>query len=89
MSDMQHLLHAGASVSPMAIPCHKLSLDQPTIIVMGNEGAGLRKNVEMACSDLIKIGSDQVLLPEGIDSLNVSVAAGVLLHHFLMSRTPQ
>ena len=71
-------------MSPAAIPCHTLRLNQPTIIVLGSEGTGLRTNVQMACSDLIRIEASSAL-PEGIDSLNVSVAAGILVNHFLTS----
>ena len=78
------IAYAGASVSPAAIPCHTLQLDQPTVIVLGSEGKGLRTNVQMACSELVRIGASSAL-PEGIDSLNVSVAAGILVHHFLTS----
>ena len=43
--------------------------------VMGNEGDGIRKEVIDACKYKIKIGME-----EGVDSLNVAVAAGILMH---------
>ena len=60
-------------------------VSQPTLLVMGNEGAGLRTNVRRACNRLVKIPAAQRKAP-GVDSLNVSVAAGILVHHFLSSR---
>lgn len=77
---------AGAVVDDNATPCHTLSLDRPTILVLGSEGYGLRKNIELVCSDLVKVGGSDIKLPDGIDSLNVSVAAGILVHHFITSK---
>lgn len=77
---------AGATARSTATPCHTFTLDQPTILVLGNEGTGLRKNVELACTELVRIDASDSPLPAGIDSLNVSVASGILVHHFLTSR---
>ena len=82
---MEYVVNAGAVLDADAIPCHTLQLDQPTIIVLGSEGSGLRKNVELVCSGTVKIGVSETL-PQGIDSLNVSVAAGILVHHFMTSK---
>jgi len=58
----------------------------------GNEGTGLRTNVRRACTSKVKIemgaaaGSSDVapsVVAAAVDSLNVSVAAGILLHHML------
>jgi len=46
-------------------------------LVVGNEGAGLSDDARMRCARLVGIP----LAPE-IESLNVAVAAGILLHHF-------
>ena len=46
-------------------------------LVVGNEGAGLSDDARSRCSRLVGIS----LAPE-IESLNVAVAAGILLHHF-------
>lgn len=48
---------------------------QPSAIVLGGEGAGLHRLVEETCDVLVKIP-----LLGKIESLNVSVAAGVLLY---------
>lgn len=42
---------------------------------LGNEGKGVSENISKLCDTLISIKSGQEL-PKGIDSLNVSVAAG-------------
>jgi len=49
-----------------------------TAIVLGNEGEGLRKNVLKLCDDLVRIP-----ILGKIDSLNVSVSAGVILYEIL------
>ena len=55
----------------------------------GNEGAGLRTNVRRACTAMVRIemgGARGGAPAGGVDSLNVSVAAGILLHHMLTAR---
>lgn len=57
-------------------------------LVMGNEGRGLRTNVLRACAGVATVhrsgfADDAELL---VDSLNVSVAAGVLLHSCAVGR---
>lgn len=47
-------------------------------LVLGNEGNGIRKKVREHCDKLIKIP-----MYGKINSLNVSVAAGILLSHFV------
>lgn len=53
-----------------------------TAVVLGNEGEGLRKNVLKLCDNLVKIP-----VTGKIDSLNVSVAAGVILYEILRQKT--
>jgi tRNA(Leu) C34 or U34 (ribose-2'-O)-methylase TrmL len=43
--------------------------------VIGNEGSGISERVIEACTKRIKIGMD-----EGVDSLSIPVATGILLH---------
>ena len=77
------------SVEPAA-----LNNVQPTVLVLGSEGHGLRTNVLRACTDLVRIPrgsmqlSDDVDLPnaEVVDSLNVSVAGGILMWTMLANR---
>lgn len=51
--------------------------DQPFVIVMGNEEKGMSPSIRSQCDIIASIeGKDK------IESLNVSVAAGILLHKF-------
>ncbi|RMZ52107.1 hypothetical protein APUTEX25_001301 [Auxenochlorella protothecoides] len=71
----------GADGGAEAQACTGVAPGAPTLLVMGSEGAGLRTNVRRACEALVRIpggaGAAQV------ESLNVSVATGILLHHLL------
>mmetsp|Transcript_36885 Transcript_36885/g.59668 ORF Transcript_36885/g.59668 Transcript_36885/m.59668 type:complete len:471 (+) Transcript_36885:54-1466(+) len=67
----------GTSMEPDAIPCGSLSLEKPAILVLGNEGHGLRTNVKNMCDMMICIPGKNV--GGLVDSLNVSVAGGILL----------
>uniref|UniRef100_A0A0D9V5G9 rRNA methyltransferase 1, mitochondrial n=1 Tax=Leersia perrieri TaxID=77586 RepID=A0A0D9V5G9_9ORYZ len=96
----------GGIVAPKAIPLSEVAPGEPTILVLGSEGTGLRPLVERSCTDLVRIpgnvdGSavgadintdggeegDNYLANQdmksflAVESLNVSVAAGVLLYH--------
>ncbi|EGF83170.1 hypothetical protein BATDEDRAFT_85791 [Batrachochytrium dendrobatidis JAM81] len=66
-----------------------LRLDSaPTILVLGNEGHGMRTLVSKHCHHHLIITQDQFspnFKKSRIDSLNVSVAAGILLHELLLS----
>lgn len=70
---------------------------QPTILVLGNEGSGLRTLVSKCCTGFVRIpgGNKQYYSDEdevssgnsiGVDSLNVSVTGGILLWHFMHSQ---
>lgn len=55
--------------------CYNLKLKGRTAIVMGSEGSGMSRIVRENCDGFIKIPT------EGhVDSLNVSVAAGILMY---------
>ncbi len=110
----------GASFESQAHAVRDLAPGLPTILVLGNEGRGLRTNVRRVCSDLVCIvgvaskrplqdfsqrqsPSKELKMvdvdgiaaeepvkfvgypagPAAVDSLNVSVAAGILLHELL------
>ncbi|XP_048468526.1 rRNA methyltransferase 1, mitochondrial [Rhincodon typus] len=67
-----------ASFIPV-IPCTEFQWSQRTILVLGNEGFGLSDDVSSLCHAMLTIPAGRGLQP-GIESLNVSVAAGILLH---------
>uniref|UniRef100_A0A8I5NIJ7 Gametotin binding protein 2 n=1 Tax=Papio anubis TaxID=9555 RepID=A0A8I5NIJ7_PAPAN len=59
--------------------CLEFPWDRPTLLVLGNEGSGLSQEVQASCQLLLTI-LPRRQLPPGFESLNVSVAAGILLH---------
>ena len=83
-----------ASGDEDSTPCQNFEISAPTILVMGSEGYGLRKTVLNACNRAIRVDrgvpgglSSSGLSTPGlmeVESLNVSVAAGILLHSLLM-----
>jgi len=50
-------------------------------LIFGNEGEGLRKNVSKMCDNMIRIP-----INGSVESLNVSVAAGVILYEILRQK---
>ena len=58
-------------------PLHKIEKDRAWLVVMGNEEKGIRRLTEEACDMMCAIPPKG----EGVTSLNVSVATGVLLAH--------
>ncbi|KAL7134843.1 hypothetical protein ABFS83_11G052600 [Erythranthe nasuta] len=95
----------GGSVSQRAVPLDEIAPGEPTILVLGSEGTGLRPLVERSCTELIRINgnfpvdlvatggdedgdsvefsSQELKTFLAVESLNVSVAAGVLLNHLI------
>merc|ERR1711976_833499 len=74
----------GAANSNSTIETQNYKLNNPTILVVGNEGTGLRTSVRRVCTDLIMIAAGitgQEL--RYVDSLNVSVATGILINELL------
>ena len=57
------------------------SYHEPTVLVVGSEGKGLRKLTIDTCDQLVSLP-----VAGGIQSLNVSVATGVLLYEVLRQR---
>lgn len=65
----------GADVSGQ--PIEEIAPPTSVALVVGNEGAGLSDDARSRCTRFVGIS----LAPD-IESLNVAVAAGILLHHF-------
>ena len=61
-----------------AIPLHRAERPQKPALLLGSEGLGLPQ-------ELIDLCDQKVTIPmqHNTDSLNVAVAAGVFLHHFI------
>ena len=57
--------------------------DMPLVLVVGSEGEGMRRLVEENCDILVKMP-----LCNDMDSLNASVAAGIMLYTIYDSRFP-
>ena len=63
---------------------HDLDFNQPTALVVGSEETGLRRLVRDRCDWLVSIP-----MCGEISSLNVSVAAGVVLYEALRQRSDE
>jgi 23S rRNA (guanosine2251-2'-O)-methyltransferase len=63
------------------VPYDQPEYDGGVVLVMGAEGSGLRDRVARTCDELVALP-----LHGRIDSLNVSVATGILLYEILQRR---
>uniref|UniRef100_A0A2K2A3D8 tRNA/rRNA methyltransferase SpoU type domain-containing protein n=1 Tax=Populus trichocarpa TaxID=3694 RepID=A0A2K2A3D8_POPTR len=70
----------GGSVSSKAVPLNEVLPGQPTILVLGSEGTGDEVEGEEINLERSSAEFGSFL---AVESLNVSVAAGVLLHHLI------
>ncbi len=66
---------AGASPAARAVPLASWRREGPVALVLGEEAEGLPEPWAGGCDVLLRIP-----MRPGVDSLNVSVAAGILLH---------
>ena len=55
---------------------HEVKVSKPYVLVFGNEGSGVGKQVLDSCDETIKIPMEQ------FESLNVAVAAGICMYAF-------
>jgi 23S rRNA (guanosine2251-2'-O)-methyltransferase len=60
---------------------HQLDLTGPVAIVLGNEETGISEDILKRCSELARIPLDV-----GVQSLNVSVAAGIVSYEVVRQR---
>ncbi|XP_020340770.1 rRNA methyltransferase 1, mitochondrial isoform X1 [Oncorhynchus kisutch] len=77
----------GAEAENSHVPvmkCSKFQMTKPTLLLMGGEGEGLSRELRLHCEVMLTIPSRRDLHP-GVESLNVSVATGILLHSLLSS----
>lgn len=65
--------------------CSEFLWDRPTLLVLGSEGSGLSPEVQASCQLLLTVLPGRQLPPR-LDSLNVSVATGILLHSICSQR---
>ena len=70
-----------ATAAAGAIPYWDIDFNRPTVLVLGNEGAGLSPQIKAAASQVISIP-----MTNGVESLNVGVAAAVILFEALRQR---
>ncbi|KAF4113590.1 rRNA methyltransferase 1, mitochondrial [Onychostoma macrolepis] len=68
------------------MPCSDFKMSRPTLLLMGGEGDGLSPELRQMCDVLLTIPPRRNLHP-AVESLNVSVATGILLHSLLSTRT--
>ena len=73
----------GAGVDARAAPLNEVEGGVPTILVVGSEGRGLRTTVARACDGLVSISGFDPAGGSDVDSLNVAVAGGILLHKLI------
>ncbi len=70
-----------AAVPRAPVPCYRVDLSRPVAFVVGNEGAGVSEEWEKAADLLVSIP-----MPGRAESLNVSVATGILLYEAVRQR---
>lgn len=61
-------------------PLTKQKFTSKTVLVLGNEGKGISQLTKKQCDEVISINTT-----DRLDSLNVSVAAGIVMHHYYSS----
>ena len=82
-----HLQQAGLWISGTAmsgVSLYEADLTGPRVIVMGSEGKGMRRLTQEHCDQLVHIP-----MFGGVESLNVSVATGIVLFEVVRQRILQ
>ncbi|MGK0291088.1 MAG: 23S rRNA (guanosine2251-2'-O)-methyltransferase [bacterium] len=71
----------GSALDKDAVDYQKAQLFPKTVLVVGNEGEGIRNLTKKRCDIMVKIPGESIT-----QSLNVSVATGILLSHFIRGK---
>lgn len=74
-------MHGDKFVSTEEIEAHSPLNEHPCLLVLGNEGYGLSKQMKIAAD--YEVSVPRFVQKSCIDSLNVSVATGLLCHSFV------
>ena len=89
----------GASVTPtvikssagaaerLPVPLRKNNLTGPIALVLGSEGSGVSQLVKKLCDGVVSL--DMAARGTGVDSFNVSVAAGIILYEIQSQRAAE
>ena len=80
-SDFFYLDESGA---PKKISTSEIFNNNKTIVILGSEGKGISSPVLKKCDETFKIP-----LQGNIESLNVSVAAGIIMYEISESKTKE
>ncbi|XP_055931544.1 rRNA methyltransferase 1, mitochondrial-like [Argiope bruennichi] len=75
----------GSEASNQITDVTDFRISRPTILILGNEGKGVSPEIQKLCDTFVSIPPENNL-QEGIDSLNVSVAAGIILYSLSTGR---
>ncbi len=61
-------------------PIHKMKYNSPAVLVIGSEGFGIREKTAENCDEVISIEQKQI---GGVDSLNASAAASIIMYEMM------
>ncbi|XP_033748849.1 rRNA methyltransferase 1, mitochondrial-like [Pecten maximus] len=70
----------GTATGPGTVAVTDCVVTMPTLLIVGNEHRGLKKNILEQCDKVIKLPEFSPDRQSTIGSLNVSVATGIVLH---------
>jgi len=78
----------GTSSSPKyeCVPIHKINSKVPSLLILGNEGTGISDTILRLCNIVARIPSINPMETSVVDSLNVSVATGILLYELTKAK---
>lgn len=71
-----------ATVPSGATSLYETNFERPVLVLIGNEGAGLDEPIKKAANETVSIP-----IADGVESLNVAVAAGVIAYEVRRQRT--